>query len=81
MEQVPFVGLRGQAIDATIFNQAGQSLFQGPVSIRFFGVAVGFSARGDCLGRGAINVTAITDLAVCVASVLFYKLLAICFVL
>ena len=59
--------LRGQALDAAIFNQAGERPFQGPVSIRRFGVTVDFPARGHRLGRGTVNVTAIPDLAMCVA--------------
>ena len=59
--------LRGQTPDAAIFNQARERPFQGPVSIRRFGVTVDFPAHGHRLGRGTVNVTAIPDLAMCVA--------------
>ena len=59
--------LRGQTPDAAIFDQARERPFQGPVSIRRFGVTVDFPARGHRLGRGSMNVTAIPDLAMCVA--------------
>ena len=59
--------LRGRTLDAPIFNQARERPFQGSVSIRRFGVAVDLPARGRRLGRGTVNVTAIPDLAMCVA--------------
>ena len=59
--------LRGQTLDAAIFNQARERPFQGPVSVRRFGVAVDLPARGRRLGRGTVNVTVIPDLAMCVA--------------
>ena len=59
--------IRGKTLDATIFYQARERSFCGPVPLRSFGVAVDFPPYRKRFGRGTMNVTRVADLSVHVA--------------
>ena len=46
--------IRGKTLDATIFYQARERSFCGPVPLRSFGVAVDFPPYRKRFGRGTI---------------------------
>ena len=66
-------GCGGPCLDSTPearaiwFGRKRRLRIQSPVLILCFGVSGDFPVRGNRLGRGSMNVTAIPDLSVCVA--------------